>query len=131
MADTIIIRDLLVRCVIGIQDWEREVKQDVRINLDLETDAWLAGESDDFRDTVDYKAITEFGDNRTNYQLMPGDRLLVAEDRLIAADTYLAKLFSPLERAMGFSLLTVGTVTRFSGSVLSGGGAQGIFNQGF
>ena len=59
MADTIIIRDLLVRCVIGIQDWEREVKQDVLINIDMEMDAWLAGQSDDFQDTVDYKAVAK------------------------------------------------------------------------
>lgn len=57
--DTILIRDLLVRCVIGVQDWEREVQQDVLLNIELDVDAWLAGQSDDFGDTVDYKAVTK------------------------------------------------------------------------
>lgn len=57
--DTIMIRDLLVRCVIGVQDWEREIEQDVLLNIELDVDVWLAGQSDDFGDTVDYKAITK------------------------------------------------------------------------
>jgi protein involved in polysaccharide export with SLBB domain len=71
---------------------------------------------------VDWCGITREADISTNYQLLPGDRLFVAEDRLIRLDTQLAKLLAPAERIMGFSLLTVGTVTRFSGPVLEGGG---------
>lgn len=83
---------------------------------------------------VDYQAITAQGNAISNYQLMPGDRLFIAEDNLVAVDTRLGKMFAPLERMMGFSLLGVGTVTRFSGNVLQGGGARnsfGQFNQGF
>jgi polysaccharide export outer membrane protein len=81
---------------------------------------------------VDYEAITRLGDFSTNYQLLPGDRLFIEEDSLVALDTSLAKLFAPMERLMGFSLLTVGTTTRFSGPVLRGGGAagQGAFGAG-
>lgn len=71
---------------------------------------------------VDWHGITAMGTTTTNYQVMPGDRIFVAQDGLLALDTGLAKVFSPLERVMGFSLLGVGTVTRFSGSVLKGGG---------
>ena len=71
---------------------------------------------------VDWKAITHLADTTTNYQLLPGDRLFVAEDKLIRLDTDLAKLLTPMERVLGFSLLSVGTVTRFSGNVLQGGG---------
>ncbi len=71
---------------------------------------------------VDWSAITQCGSAGTNFQLMPGDRVFVAEDKLVAFDNKLAKRFAPLERMMGFSLLTVGTVTRFSGKVLRGGG---------
>jgi hypothetical protein len=53
---------------------------------------------------------------------MPGDRVFVAEDKLVAFDTNLAKLLAPIERAMGFTLLGTGTVTRLSGKVLRGGG---------
>jgi D-erythro-7,8-dihydroneopterin triphosphate epimerase len=59
MADTILIRDLLVRTVIGVHDWERKVRQDVVINIEMEVDSRLAGQSDDFQDAVDYRAIAK------------------------------------------------------------------------
>jgi polysaccharide export outer membrane protein len=71
---------------------------------------------------VDWQTVSAFGGAGTNYQLMPGDRVFVAEDHLVAFDTSLAKLFAPLERAMGFTLLATGTATRLSGRVLRGGG---------
>ncbi len=71
---------------------------------------------------VDWVALTEQARTETNYQLMPGDRVFIAEDKLVALDTRIAKLISPLERIMGFSLLGVATATRFSGNVLRGGG---------
>ena len=55
---------------------------------------------------VDWYALTECGQAGTNFQLMPGDRLFVAEDKLVAMDNKLAKVFAPLERIMGFSLLS-------------------------
>jgi polysaccharide export outer membrane protein len=74
---------------------------------------------------VDWQAITAHGAAITNYQILPGDRVFVAEDRLVAFDTSLAKLLAPFERGMGFVLLGTGTVTRLSGKVLRGGGVQG------
>ena len=71
---------------------------------------------------VQWEAITAQASTDSNYQVLPGDRVFVAEDKLIALDTSIAKITAPLERIMGFSLLGVGTVTRFSGSVLRGGG---------
>lgn len=71
---------------------------------------------------VDYYAVTERASPHTNYQLMPGDRVFIAEDQLIAWDTQIAKFTAPLERIMGFTLLGVGTGTRLSGRVLQGGG---------
>jgi polysaccharide export outer membrane protein len=71
---------------------------------------------------VKWEEITAGGNVCTNYQLLPGDRVFVQEDKLIALDTGLAKIIAPMERVMGFSLLGVGTVTRFSGPVLQGGG---------
>ncbi|MBI3466184.1 MAG: polysaccharide biosynthesis/export family protein [Planctomycetes bacterium] len=79
---------------------------------------------------IDYEAITARGENLTNYQLMRGDRLFIAENKLVATDTALAKLIAPFERVMGFSLLGVGTVTRFSGNVLQGGGARNSLGGG-
>lgn len=74
---------------------------------------------------VHWDEIAARGEATTNYQLFPGDRLYIAEDKLVALDNGLAKLTAPLERVMGFSLLGVGTVTRFSGNVLRGGGNPG------
>lgn len=71
---------------------------------------------------VDWKGISELADVTTNYQIMPGDRILIAEDKWVAFDNSLAKFLAPFERAMGFSILGVDTVTRFSGNVLRGGG---------
>lgn len=71
---------------------------------------------------VDWQAITAQGATATNYQVMPGDRIFVAQDSMIAFDNNLGKLLAPFERIMGFSMLGVGTVTRFSGAPLRGGG---------
>ena len=35
---------------------------------------------------VDYEAITKGGSAATNYQIMPGDRVFIAQDDLIAAE---------------------------------------------
>jgi polysaccharide export outer membrane protein len=76
---------------------------------------------------VDWVDITAFGKPDTNYQLLPGDRVFVQEDRFLAADGTLARVFAPFERVMGFSLLGVSTATRFSGNVLRGGGMRGAY----
>ena len=55
--DRIHIRDLLLRCIIGLYDWEREKKQDVLINITLYADLGTACRTDRIEDTVDYKAI--------------------------------------------------------------------------
>ena len=71
---------------------------------------------------IDWIAITENGDTETNYQIMPGDRIFVAEDKLILIDTIFGKIIAPFERVMGFSMLGASTLTRFTGRVLRGGG---------
>lgn len=90
---------------------------------------WVARPTDEPAEAqvmpVSWDAIAAQGAARTNYQLLPGDRVYIAEDKLVALDNGLAKLLAPVERVMGFSLLGVGTVTRFSGNVLEGGGNPG------
>lgn len=51
------IRDLRVRCIVGINDWEREKKQDVLINLTLWADLKKACREDSIDDTVNYKPL--------------------------------------------------------------------------
>ncbi len=57
--DHVFVSGLEVYCLIGVQPWEREVKQKVRIDLDLETDCRSAGASDDLADALDYRAVTK------------------------------------------------------------------------
>jgi polysaccharide biosynthesis/export protein len=71
---------------------------------------------------VCWDEITAQASAGSNYQILPGDRVFVAQDSLVAFDNSVAKITAPLQRIMGFSLLGVGTVTRFSGHVLEGGG---------
>lgn len=53
--DKVIIRDLLVRGVIGIYEFERQIKQDILVNVDLFTDTSQAGRSDQIEDCIDYE----------------------------------------------------------------------------
>lgn len=55
--DKIRIRELLLRCIVGINPDEREHKQDVLIDLTLFADLSRAADSDDIDDTVNYKTI--------------------------------------------------------------------------
>lgn len=55
--DKILIKDILVRCIIGVNDDERREKQDVIINISISVDLRQAGRSDDFRDTIDYRGV--------------------------------------------------------------------------
>jgi D-erythro-7,8-dihydroneopterin triphosphate epimerase len=57
--DRIHIRDLKLRCIIGVYPEERREKQDVTIQITLVTDLRQAGQSDDLADTVDYKAVKQ------------------------------------------------------------------------
>ena len=59
---------------------------------------------------VDWVAVTQRGDAATNYQLLPGDRLYVSEDKLVAFDTKLGKLIAPAERVFGFAALGTSTL---------------------
>ena len=55
--DRILISDLGLRCIIGINPEERREKQDVVINIAIYADLSRAGKSDKFEDTIDYRAI--------------------------------------------------------------------------
>ena len=55
--DRILISDLSVRCIIGVNEEERRKRQDVVINLAIYAHLRKAGRSDRFEDTVDYRAI--------------------------------------------------------------------------
>ena len=53
------IKNLRLRTVIGINEWERKALQDVIINMTLTFDGSRAAQSDHIADTVNYKKITK------------------------------------------------------------------------
>lgn len=59
---------------------------------------------------VDWSAISRGASTSTNYQILPGDRLFIAEDRLLAVNTVITKVINPVERMFGFSLLSAQTI---------------------
>ena len=57
--DQIVIRDLLVRGIVGINPDERTKKQDILINVTMWTDTTAAAASDDIEDAVNYRTTTK------------------------------------------------------------------------
>lgn len=55
--DRIYIRDLNVRCVIGVYEEERRDRQDIILNIVMGGDFSAAAKSDDIADAVNYKDI--------------------------------------------------------------------------
>jgi polysaccharide export outer membrane protein len=70
---------------------------------------------------VDWRAVVQGGSTRTNYQVLPGDRVYVAALPLIRVDNFLARFFSPFERVLGITLLGSSTVNSISGRNSGGG----------
>ncbi len=57
--DQVIITDLLVRGILGVNDWEREKLQDILINIVLFTDQRKAGKTDKLEDCVNYRSVAK------------------------------------------------------------------------
>lgn len=57
--DKVIIKDLLVRGIIGVNDWERKQPQDILINITVFTDTHRAAETDDLADCVNYRTLAK------------------------------------------------------------------------
>jgi polysaccharide biosynthesis/export protein len=72
---------------------------------------------------VDWCAVTGRGAAATNYQILPGDRVFIAEDKLVALDNGMAKVLSPVERVFGITLLGTSTAKeiKFFNNPLAGG----------
>jgi len=57
--DQVLIKDLLVRGIIGINEWERANTQDILVNIVLFADLRAAGNSDNIVDCVNYRTIAK------------------------------------------------------------------------
>ncbi len=55
--DIVYIRGLEVKTVIGVYDWEREIKQPISVDLDMATDISKAAATDEHEYVLDYKIV--------------------------------------------------------------------------
>ena len=56
---TVRISDLLLRAIIGTNDWERKKKQDLVINIAFDYNSTRASKTDCLAYTVDYRSLTK------------------------------------------------------------------------
>ncbi len=57
--DRIVIKDLLVRGIVGIKPDEREHEQDILVNVTMWADTTPAAASDDIADAVNYRTVAK------------------------------------------------------------------------
>ncbi len=106
MPDYIVIEELLVRTIIGINPDERVQRQDVVICLKLETDTRLPGTTDSIDDAVNYRTLTkqviDFVE-ASSYQLV--EKLAEEVARLCLTDTRIKRVHVNLRKpgALRFS----------------------------
>ncbi len=83
--DRIFIRDLLVRCILGVEEGERREKQDVVVQVDLWVDLRKAGRSDALADSVDYSVLKRrilHATENTQYRLIEALAQRIADECL-------------------------------------------------
>ena len=71
--DSVLLRDLEVRTLIGVHAWERKAPQPLLLDLELGTDAARAARHDRIADALDYEAVArrlvELG-TQSSFQLL-------------------------------------------------------------
>ena len=99
MPDRILIKDLFLRTIIGINSDERANRQDVLINLALETDTRAAGESDDIADAVNYRTVAkQVIDLVENSRFFLVERMAEEIAKLCLADERVARVSVRIEK---------------------------------
>ena len=85
-----------------------------------------AGSTQDQILPVDWKGISRRGHTRSNYQILPGDRLFIMSDPLVKADTQLGKTLQPINRLFGVTLLGTSAVNTLRTGTGIGGTGTGL-----
>lgn len=57
--DIVFLRGLRVETIIGIYDWEKQIRQPVVLDLEMSADVARAAASDRIEDALDYKAVAK------------------------------------------------------------------------
>jgi polysaccharide export outer membrane protein len=73
---------------------------------------------------VNLAAITSGGDPTTNYQIMPGDRIVVYRDPIVRLTVFIDRLAAPFQTVIGSMLQTAFTIraVKFAGAPIGVGG---------
>lgn len=83
--DRIFIRDLVIHCIIGVDEPERLEKQNVVVQIELQADLGKAGRTDDLADSIDYsvlkKRILQMAEN-SRYRLIEALAQRIADECL-------------------------------------------------
>jgi len=107
--DKLFVKDLLVRGIIGINEWEREKPQDIIINIEISADLTKVGETDDIADSINYRTLAK----KAQEQAENAHRLTV---EALASDIAKICLAEPRVQHVRVSIEKPGAV-RFSRSV--------------
>lgn len=59
MTDSVLIEGLAVETVIGVYDWERDILQELRVDLEMAWDNRPAAASDDVGKALDYASVSD------------------------------------------------------------------------
>ncbi|MBC8331471.1 MAG: dihydroneopterin aldolase [Anaerolineae bacterium] len=107
--DKTIIKDLVARGIIGIENWERKKPQEMLINITLFSDQCAAAESDDIADCANYRTAAK----KVQAHAETAERLTV---EALAADLAQICLSEPLVKKVIVRVEKPGAV-RFAKSV--------------
>jgi polysaccharide export outer membrane protein len=75
---------------------------------------------------VDWCGITRKGQTKTNYQMMPGDRVYILSQPLSKFDTYVGRVLAPVNRVLSSTLLGASTVNLIRNSGTNGNGNSNV-----
>lgn len=59
MMDIVFLRDLRIDTIIGIYEWERQIRQIVVLDIEMAADVATAAATDHIDDTLNYKAVAK------------------------------------------------------------------------
>lgn len=57
--DIIFIKSLSIDTVIGIYEWERNIRQDIVLDIEMSADILAASKTDNIEQTLDYKTVAK------------------------------------------------------------------------
>ena len=57
--DRVFVQDLEIETIVGINSWERETRQKILLNLEMNVDVARAALTDSIDDTLNYKAVVK------------------------------------------------------------------------